>query len=133
LCYIIELFIFIEYYIVLIFKYIWTYFRILILQNNYSFNLIFNIYYTYGLYTNHIKFIYGMKHDYIIHHYTYHWPHTSTLTIVNMVKLVNMVGTSIDPCQGLCHPPTTLHVQCCNIKTLSCFNVWMYKNTKFKI
>jgi len=36
--------------------------------------------------------------------------------------------------QGLCHQPTTSHVvDYCHIKTLSCSNVGMYKNTKFKI
>ncbi len=36
--------------------------------------------------------------------------------------------------KGLCHQPTTSHLtQCCRIKSLSCSNVGMYKNTKFKI
>ncbi len=57
------------------------YFRILILQNNYSFSLFLIIYisYTYGLYMNCIihklyNRIYNhIKHYCIINYYTYHW------------------------------------------------------------
>jgi hypothetical protein len=113
----------------------------LILQNSYIFILIliFYISYTYGLYTNHIKFIYNIKTDYIIHHYTYHWS-TNINVDYSQYGQINLHGVnkfwSLDLhelVQGFCHPCTTLNMTwCCPIKCLSCSNVWMYKNTKLK-
>jgi hypothetical protein len=62
-----------------------------------------------------------------------------TLIIVDMVKLVNMMGRRIDPWTSLnlykifVIQPTTLHITQCYINFLSCPNVWMYKNTKLKV
>jgi hypothetical protein len=103
----IKLFIFIKYnIIILVFKYILEYLFYKIFIHLIYFLIIY-ISYTYNLYTNHIKFIYyRIKYYYIIHHYTsigkrtqhmslsYQW---LTLTILDVVKLVNVVGTRINP------------------------------------
>ncbi len=56
--------------------------------------------YTYGMYTNYTNFIYNMYKIILLccTSLSYGW---STLTIVNVVKLINMVETIIDPCTSL--------------------------------
>ncbi len=53
----------------------------------------------YDLYTNRIKLIYNHIKVFIPYMNMVHSinQHTPTLTILNMVKLVNIVGTSFDP------------------------------------
>jgi hypothetical protein len=121
----------------IIYIYIYIYIWIFILQNIYSFNLIFDY-----LYIVYIWFIHKrIKHHCIIHTMGIHNQHMSlpywwsTLTIVNTV---NMVGTKINPWTSLIwskaldiHLPH--YIWYIDVtKTLSCSNVWMDKNTSLK-